>query len=84
LLAFFLSQLSCFFKLSVALFENFLVSAFKLVCRGNVADGTVQPDSVVVFYVLSYNSTGVVKRKRNTGTNAFSLYCLVKPLQLAV
>ena len=84
LLSFLLSQFSGFFKLSVSLFEYYQVSAVQFVCWCNVANCAVKPDGVVVFDVLFYYSPGVVKRKWNTGTDAFCLYGLVKSLQLAV
>ena len=84
LLPFLLPQFSCLFKLYVTLFENLLVPACKLVCGGNVADGTVQPHVVVAFDVLSYNFAGVVKRKQDAGANAFLLDGFVEALQLSV
>lgn len=83
-LSFLLSEFSGFFEFSVSLFEYFLVSAIHFVRWGNVTNGTVQPDGIVMFDVLFYNSTGIVKGKWNTGTNAFSLYGFVESLQLPV
>ena len=84
LLPFLLSQFSGFFKLSVSLFEYFLVSAIQLVGWCYIAYGTMQPDGVVVLNVLLYDPAGVVKRKRDTGADAFRLDRLVESLQLAV
>ena len=78
------SEFSRFFEFSVSLFENLLVPAVQFVGRRNVADGAVQPYVVVMIDVLSYNSSRVVKGKRNPGANAFILDRLVKPLYLAV
>ena len=84
LLSFLFSQFSGCFKFSVTLFEYFFVSATQLVGWRYVANGAVQPDGVVVFDVLFYYPAGIVKGKRDTGTNAFCLDGLVKSLQLAV
>jgi hypothetical protein len=58
--------------------------AVHFVGRRNIADGTVQPDDIVMIDVLSYNSSGVVMRKRNAGADALILDRLVKPFELAV
>jgi len=83
-LSFLLSQFSGFLKLSISLFEYFLVSAIQLVCWGNVTNSAVQPDSVVMLNVLFYNSAGIVKGKWNTRTNAFSFNGFVESLQFTV
>jgi hypothetical protein len=49
LLSFLFSQFSCFFQLSVSLFEYFLVSAFELAQWGYVSYGAVKPDIVVMY-----------------------------------
>ena len=84
LLTFLFSQFSGFFKLSVTLFEYFFVSAVQLIGWCHIANGAVQSDSVVVFDVLFYYPASIVKRKRGSGTNAFSLDGFVESLQLAV
>ena len=84
LLSFLFSQFSGFFKLSVSLFEYFLVSAVQLIGWCDITNGTVQPDGVVVLNVLFNDSSGVVKRKRDTRTDAFCLDGLVESFQLAV
>lgn len=82
--SFLLSQISGFFKLSVSFFEYFQVSAVQFVGRCNIADGAMEPDGVVVFDVLFYYPAGIVKRKRGSWTDAFSLDSLMESLQLAV
>ena len=84
MLSFLFSQFSCFFELSVSLFENLLFPAIQFVGWSNVTDGTVQPDGVVVVDVLFYNSSGIVKGKYHTRAKAFILDRLVESLQFAV
>jgi hypothetical protein len=84
LLSLLLSQFSGCFKLSVSLFEYCLVSAIQLVGWCYKTNGTVKSDGVVVFDVLFYYPSGVVKGKWDTRTDAFGLDGLVKSLQLAV
>ena len=60
-MSFLFSQFSGFLKFSVSLFEYFFVSAVQLVGWCHVANGAVQPDGVVVFDVLFYYPTGIVK-----------------------
>lgn len=84
MLTFLFPQFSGCFKLSVSLFEYFLVFAVQLVGRCHVANGAVQPDRVVVLNVFLYYPAGIVKGKRDTRTDAFGLDGLVESLQLAV
>ena len=84
LLSLLLSHFSGCFKLSVSLFEYFLVSAVQLVGWCHKTNGTVQSDGVVVLDVLFYYTASIVKGKWDTRTDAFGLDGLVKSLQLAV
>lgn len=83
-MSFLFSQVSGLFKFSVSLFEYLLFPAIQFVCWGNVANGAMQPDGVVVLNVLLYNSAAIVKGKRYSGTNAFALDGFVESLQFAV
>lgn len=83
-MSFLLSQFSGFFKFSVSLFEYFQVSSVQLISWCHVADRAVQPDGVIVFDVLFYYPASIVKGKRDSRTDAFSLDGFVKSLQLAV
>lgn len=82
--SFFLSQLSGLFQFLVSLFEYFLVSAVQFVHRRDITDSAVQPDVVVVVDESFNHSSCIVKGKRDTGTNAFSLDGCVEPFQFAV
>ena len=82
--SFCLPQFPCLFQFPVPLFENFQFSDIELVNWGNVANGTVQPDVVVVRNKLLHHCPGIVKGKRYAGPDAFSLDSGMKTLQLAV
>jgi len=82
--SFFPSQLPGLFQFSVSLFEYFLVSAVQFVHRRDITDSTVQPDVVVVMDEPFNHSSGIVKGKRDTGTNTFSLDGSMEPFQFAV
>ena len=49
------------FKLLIPFFENLFSLAVQLVCWGDVADGAVKSNGVVVFDILCHKSPGVVK-----------------------
>ena len=80
----FLSQLPGLFHFSVSLFEYFLVSAVQFVHRCDITDSAVQPDLVVVTDESFNHSSGIVKGKRDTGTDTFPLDGCVEPFQFAV
>ena len=82
--SFFLSQRPGLFQFLVSLFEYFLVAAVQFVHRRNITDSTVQPDVVVVIDEPFNHSSGIVKGKRDTGTDTFPLDGLVEPFQFAV
>ena len=80
----FLSQFPGLFQFLVSLFEYFLVSAVQFVHRRDITDSAVQPDVVVVIDESFNHSSGIVKGKRDTGTNTFPLDGCMEPFQLAV
>jgi hypothetical protein len=51
------------FKVSVPFFENVFIPAVQFVHRGNLADGTVESDYVVLFNALYHKSSGIVKSR---------------------
>jgi len=51
------------FKVSVPFFENVFIPDVQVVDHGNLADGTVEPDYVVLFNALYHKSSGIVKSR---------------------
>jgi hypothetical protein len=51
-------------EFSVSLLEDLMLSAFEFVFRGNVSDGAVKPDVVVVVDELGDQASGVIERER--------------------
>ena len=72
------------FNLLIPFYEDVFILAVQFVSRGDVADGAVEPDGVVMRDVLCHKSPGIVKGKRRFRTDAFSLERLVKTFQLAI
>ena len=79
-----LAAFARFHELAVAFGVDGSVVAEELVVGGDIADGTVQTDLVVVLDVIGDDPSRVFQRQRDLGANALALDRFVEAFELAV
>ena len=72
-----LSFIACLGEFAVAGGEDLLFPSCEFVGGGDVADGAVEPDGVVVFDVVVDDPASVVEAERGLRSDAFGLECFV-------
>ena len=72
------------FEFAVAGGEDLLLPSLELVLGGDVAEGTVQADGVVVFHKAGHDALGVLQGQRRTRADAVLLEDTMPAFDLAV
>ncbi len=65
--------LSSGFELGVTGGEDLFGSSLELIIRGEVADGAVPADGVVVADIIGHDPSGILQRQRRLGADALDL-----------
>ena len=82
--AFLFSPFSCHLEFLVSLLKDRFFPSFELVFRGDISDGAVKANGVVVFDKPADEALGILKRKRRARPQAPAFEGFMPPLYLAV
>src|SRR5258707_10515217 len=83
-LALLLAAFTCLGQFAIAGGEDFFLSAFEFVLGGEVTDGAVQTDLIVMTHEIGDQSAGVVERQGHLDAEAVAFEGFVPAFDLAV
>ena len=78
------SPFSGFLQFAVSFPEDHFVVSFEFIFRGDIADGAVKADSVIILDELADKTSGILKRERDFGSQALAFDGTMPTFQLAV
>src|SRR5882762_5807113 len=79
-----LTLFSCLLQLSISLIMDLLLTAGEHVLRRDIANGTVQADTVVMFHVAFHQPPRILQRQRRSRPDALSFERFVPTFDFSV